>query len=104
VLVHNGVQKATQADIINITTKTNKQETYFQRLAQKVFLALIFGSLNTTKTGLQKVGCYSSSPLKQNLVPRFLSVEVRGAETRLELDVEGCSYNYSMILRAALKA
>jgi hypothetical protein len=32
------------------------------------------------------VGCYSSSPLKQNLVPRFLSVVVRGAKTRLELD------------------
>jgi hypothetical protein len=39
------------------------------------------------------VGCYSSSPLKQNLVPRFLSVEVRGGETKLELGLNGCSSN-----------
>jgi hypothetical protein len=37
------------------------------------------------------VGCYSSSPLKQNLVPRFLSIVVRGAETKLELGLNGCS-------------
>jgi hypothetical protein len=44
------------------------------------------------------VGCYSSSPLKQNLVPRFLSVVVRGAETKLELGHNGCSSNPPVIL------
>jgi hypothetical protein len=32
------------------------------------------------------VGCYSFSPLKQNLVPRFLSVVVIGVEITIELD------------------
>jgi hypothetical protein len=49
------------------------------------------------------VGCYSSSPLKQNLVPRFLSVSVRGAETKLELGLNGCSSNPPMILWVASK-
>jgi hypothetical protein len=44
------------------------------------------------------VGCYSSSPLKQNLVPRFLSIVVRGAETKLELGLNGCSSNSSVII------
>jgi hypothetical protein len=49
------------------------------------------------------VGCYSSSPLKQNLVPRFLSIVVRGAETKLELGLNGCSSNPPMILWVASK-
>jgi hypothetical protein len=49
------------------------------------------------------MGCYSSSPLKQNLVPRFLSVVVRGAETKLELGLSGCSSNPPMILSVASK-
>jgi hypothetical protein len=53
---------------------------------KKFLLALIFALPNSVQIGLQKVGCYSSSPLKQNLVPRFLSVEVRGVETKIELD------------------
>jgi hypothetical protein len=52
---------------------------------KKFLLALIFGSPNTTQTWLENLGCYSSSPLKQNLIPRFLSVVVRGVETKLEL-------------------
>jgi hypothetical protein len=32
------------------------------------------------------MGCYNSSPLKQNLVSRFLSIVVRGVEIILELD------------------
>jgi hypothetical protein len=75
------------------------QETLFYLVSWKKFLlAFIFGSLNTTQTGLQKVGRYSSSPLKQNLVPRFLSVEVRGAETKLELGLNGCSSNSPVII------
>jgi hypothetical protein len=39
------------------------QETLFYLVSWKKFLlALIFGSLNTTQTGLQKVGRYISSP------------------------------------------
>jgi hypothetical protein len=50
------------------------------------------------------VGCYSSSPLKQNLVPRFLSVVVvRGAETKLQLGLNGCSSNPLVILWVASK-
>jgi hypothetical protein len=47
------------------------------------------------------VGCYSSSPLKQNLVPRFLSVVVRGVETKLELGLNGCSSNSLVIIWVA---
>jgi hypothetical protein len=49
------------------------------------------------------VGCYSSSPLKQNLVPRFLSVVVRGVETKLELGLNGYSSNSPVILWVASK-
>jgi hypothetical protein len=49
------------------------------------------------------VGCYSSSPLKQNLVPRFLSVAVRGAKTKLELGLNGGSSNSQVILWVASK-
>jgi hypothetical protein len=49
------------------------------------------------------VGCYSSSPLKQNLVPRFPSVVVRGAETKLELGLNGCSSNSLVKLWVASK-
>jgi hypothetical protein len=49
VLVHNNVQQATQTDISNLTTKTNKQEVVLPQVCTKKFLlALIFGSLNST--------------------------------------------------------
>jgi hypothetical protein len=35
------------------------------------------------------MGCYSSSPLKQNLVPRFLSVVVRGKRTNVRVRLQG---------------
>jgi hypothetical protein len=66
------------------------RKLYFIYLLKKKFLlALIFGLLNTTQTWLEKLGCYSSSLLKKNLVSRFLSVVVRGAETKLELGFKG---------------
>jgi hypothetical protein len=81
------------------TIHANMQETIFYLPSCKKFLlALIFGSPNTTQTGLENLGCYSSSPLKQNLVPRFLSVVARGAETNLELGLNGCSSNPLVIL------
>jgi hypothetical protein len=49
------------------------------------------------------VGCYSSSPLKQNLVPRFLSVVVSGVETKVELGLNGCSSNSPVIIWVASK-
>jgi hypothetical protein len=49
------------------------------------------------------VGCYSSSLLKQNLVPRFLSIVVRGAETKLELGLNDCSSNSPVIIWVASK-
>jgi hypothetical protein len=47
---------------------------------KKFLLALIFALLNSASTWLQKLGCYRSSPLKKNLVPRFLSIEGREME------------------------
>jgi hypothetical protein len=49
------------------------------------------------------VGCYNSSPLKQNLIPGFLSVGVGGAETKLELGLNDCSSNSPVILWVASK-
>jgi hypothetical protein len=49
------------------------------------------------------VGCYSSSPLKQNLVPRFLRVVIRGAKTKLELGLNGCSSHSPVMLGVASK-
>jgi hypothetical protein len=55
---------------------------------KKFLLALIFGSPNTTQTWLENLGCYSSCPLKKNLFPRFLSVEVESGKGKVRVRLQ----------------
>jgi hypothetical protein len=59
-LVHNIVQQATQTDIINITIKTNKQETVLPEVCTKSFCWPSFLAHQTLlKQGYRKWGVTS---------------------------------------------
>jgi hypothetical protein len=89
-VVHNNLGKHTGNSILFIWL-------------QKVFVGPHFCITKLSLNRVTKSRVLQLFPLKQNLIPRFLSLVVTGAETRLELGLIGGSSNSPVILWVASK-